>query len=70
MAKEEIIKQNKQSMNALRKLQKRRMQCIDAEILELHSEIAILQKEVAIIIREKKIRELEAERRELEDNMN
>ena len=69
MNKDDIIKQNKQSINALRHFQKKRLQSIDADILELHSEIAILQKEIAIIIKEKAIRKLEAERRELEKNL-
>lgn len=69
MNKDELIKQNKQCMNALGNFQKRRLQSIDSQILELHSEIGILNKEIAIIIKEQAVRKLEAERRELEKNL-
>lgn len=69
MTKEQIIKQNKVCMCALRKHQQERLHKIDADITELNSEIAILNKEIAIIIKEQTIRMLEAERRELEKNL-
>lgn len=66
MSKEEIIKQNKRSMEIVKRKHKERLQEININLHELNSDRAILKKEIQIIILEKEIRKLEAEKRELE----
>lgn len=66
MSKEEIIKQNKRSMEIVKRKHEERLQEININLHELNSDRVILKKEIQIIILEKEIRKLEAEKRELE----